>query len=51
LLTVEQLDERAARILTREMGEDDSCDVGVLNPLVYEADASVVDCYDGIIAA
>ncbi len=50
MLAVEELDECSAGVLAGEMGEDDGCDVGVLDPLVYETDAGVVDRYDGVVA-
>jgi hypothetical protein len=49
-LAVEELDECAAGILAREVREDNCCDVGVLDPLVYEADTGIVDGHDGVVA-
>lgn len=50
MLAVEELDECAAGILAREVREDNCCDVGVLDPLVYEADTGIVDGHDGVVA-
>jgi hypothetical protein len=50
LLSVEELDECTAGVLAWQMGEDYGCYVGVFDPLVYQADTGVVDCYDCVVA-
>lgn len=48
--TVKKLNQCASAVLTGKMGEDYCCDVGVLDPLVDQTDACVVDCYDCVLA-
>ena len=49
-MPIKELHESSAAVLAREMRENDRGDVGVLDPLVYKADASVMDCDDCVVA-
>ncbi len=50
LLSIEELDKGSTGILARKVGKDDGCDVGVLDPLIYQSDARIVDRYNGVAA-
>ena len=41
---VEELYESAAAVLAWEMSENDSRDIGVINPLVDKTDTSIMNC-------
>ena len=45
-MPIEELDKCSTRVLAGKMSEDHGCYVGVFDPLVYEPDAGVMDCYD-----
>jgi hypothetical protein len=50
LKAVKELNERTSTVLARQMSENHSRDVRMLDPLVDEADAGVMDCYDCVAA-
>lgn len=50
LAAVKKLYESATGVLARQVAVDDGCDVGVFEPGVNEADASVVDDDHGVVA-
>lgn len=50
-VAVEQRDQRPPRVLPGEVGEDEGCDVGVVDELVHEPHPGVVEYHDGVAAA
>lgn len=50
LRAVEDVDDALAGFLAGEVGEDDGCDVGVVDEAVDDADAGVVDYDLGVVA-
>lgn len=49
-VAVEERDESSTRVLAWKMGEDNSCDIWVVDELVHEADACVVDDNNSVVA-